>query len=421
MRNRNWIKILPLFALSAAVALSPSFSAGRLPGGREIELRLEDILIFVLGLVWVLNIILARRRAGKAPLLYPILAWLGLSLISTFTNVFLEDLASWRGFFYFLKILEFVVFYLYFFFTLKKLRSVKLIVNFWIILAVLNAAYVFYQALCFYFGAKSFWRFGEYGTAALSEWGVFPTGSFFLILFIFLFNVFIHYFLETDLSKTKKILLGVAVISPAMGVFGSCSKTSFLAFILAFLCSAFFSLLKKRSFRLYAALFLSLLLIIVIFTFIFKTVPDAYRLLDVFSPEKVFADIKNGRIGQTAQTLSDNSPGIKGWKILLGAGRGRVEEAHNQFARDFIEIGVAGTVAFLALVALIFKRALSGVLKGDSNFSVGLSSGLFTATLAMLFCSLATEPFIVVKTSEVYWIFVALAMAALTIKENYAR
>jgi len=56
---------LPLILLAAAIGLSPSFSAGEIIGGRIIEIRVEDILIVILGLVWLANFLVSGREIGK--------------------------------------------------------------------------------------------------------------------------------------------------------------------------------------------------------------------------------------------------------------------------------------------------------------------------------------------------------------------
>ena len=51
--KRNCNKNLPLIFLAIAIAFSPSFSAGVIEGGRIIEIRVEDVLIVILGLAWI--------------------------------------------------------------------------------------------------------------------------------------------------------------------------------------------------------------------------------------------------------------------------------------------------------------------------------------------------------------------------------
>ena len=76
-----------LIILAMAIALFPSFSVGELSNGKAIEIRIEDILIVVLGLIWIREII--KKKPEKPPLFWPILIWLGIGLISTLTNLLL--------------------------------------------------------------------------------------------------------------------------------------------------------------------------------------------------------------------------------------------------------------------------------------------------------------------------------------------
>ena len=54
------IKIYPLILLATAIALSPSFSEGMIECGRVIEIRIEDILIVVLELIWIANFSISK-------------------------------------------------------------------------------------------------------------------------------------------------------------------------------------------------------------------------------------------------------------------------------------------------------------------------------------------------------------------------
>jgi len=417
MLNKNWLKILPLILLAIAIALSPSFSAGNLPKGKIIEIRVEDFLILILGFIWLASLLVSRKKkVKKPPLFFPILVWLSFGFLATLTNLIFGNLEIWRGFFYFLKEIEFFFFYFYFFYHIKSINSAKLLIKVWIFLGVLNVGYVLYQIVTGFLT-------GEYGTGAICEWGVFPTGAFFLILFIFLLNIFLYYFLNLDISRFKKGFLGIVAISPIIGVFGSCSKTDFLAVLFALFLTIIFFFLRNKSFKSILTIFLILIFIVGIFIFIVKTVPRAHRLPNVFIFKKLLGNFERERVGTIndvfENALSQKTP-LSG---VFGLGKGYVREAHNQYVRNLIETGIIGTIAFLVLIFVIVKKSIYGFLKSKNRLSIGLSAGLLVATLAMLFCSFATEPFIVVKVSEVYWVFTAITMAVLVInkKEDYVK
>jgi hypothetical protein len=413
VRN-NLLKILPLILLAAAIALSPSFSAGNLPGGKIIEIRAEDFLMLILGLAWFADFLVsARRKIEKPPLFLPILFWLSIGLVSVLTNWIIGTLGLERGFFYFLKEIEFFVIYFYVFYHIKSVNSAKLIINIWVFLAALNVGYVVYQMI-------SGFQYGEYGTAAIGEWGVFPTGSFFLLLFIFLFNIFLYYFRNLNISKFKKIVLGLVVVSPTIGAIGSASRTVFAGIILAIFLTLLFSFFKKRDLKLILIYgFMLAVFLIIVFLFSLKDVPTVDRITPVLSPNELFHSFILTRWDDSIKPyyhkVFDHMPLSL---PFFGLGIGSVTECHNQFLRNFIETGVLGSVLFLILIIVVIKEAWFGFSKSRDDLSIGLSAGLLVATFLMLFFSISIEPFIVVKPSEVYWFFAAITMAVLVINER---
>lgn len=425
MNIKDLKNLIPLIILAMVIALFPSFSVGELANGKAIEIRVEDILIVVLGLVWIREII--KKKPEKPPLFWPILIWLGMGLISTLTNLLLGNLILERGFFYFLKEVEFFVLFFYVFYHLNPVRdcrannnpenqqisngvknfySVKVMTSIWIVLMAINTGYVFFQVL---FPPLK----GEYGTAALSEWGVFPTGAFFLISFVFLLNAYIYYFLKLNISYLKKGVLGLMVLSPVVGVFGTGSKAALLGLIFAFILTIGLLLFKKTSLKNILLSFLILIIISVGFGIGVKTIPRVKTMFYIFSPINMVKEFNRERIEPSWNTLKSaldkNSPVL----YIIGFGKGYVTEAHNQFVRNFVETGIIGFIAFFALIFFILKKAFKGFSESRNNLSLGLSAGLLTATLTMLFIGLTAEVFLVVKPAEVYWFLTALAIFAI--------
>ena len=342
--KKKYLEILPLFLLVSAIALSPSFSAGVIEQ-KIIEIRAEDILIVILGLIWFTNFLVSGKKELKRPPLFlPILAWLGIGLFSVLVNWILGNLTVNRGFFYFLKEIEFFVLYFYVFYCVKNTDSVKQIIKLWMLLGLINAVYVFYHIST---GVRS----GEYGAGAICEWGVFPSGAFFLILFIFLFNVFLYYyFLNLDFSKSKKLALGIATISPAIGVFGSASKTNFLALILALFLSFFFFFLKKKRIKIILLAVLILIVMTGVFLFTLQHMPVTSRLTDVLvAPSDFWSSFHRARV-VSMESEFEKVPEAPLLLAFFGYGKGYVGEAHNQYLRNFMEVGIIGSIIFFFLI-----------------------------------------------------------------------
>jgi len=414
---------LPLILVAAAIALSPSFSAGEIGEGRIIEIRIEDILLVILGILWLANFLISgRKKIEKPPLFLPILAWLGIGLFSVLVNWILGNTGISRSFFFFLKEVEFFFLYFYVFFHIKNLDAAKFFVKLWIILGFMNVGWVIYQIIRgSRFVTEFGFRSGTYGASAIGEYGPLPTGAFFLLLLIFLFNVFLYYFLNLNISKFKKGILGILIIGLVAGVFGSASKTSFVAMVLALFLTPLFLFLRKVNFKVISVFILAIVFMVTSLFFIIENFPKAKRLTATFSLEGIWENYKAGRLEVVIEPMLKESFESSVYLPVFGLGKGHyAPEAHNQYLRNFVETGVIGSLIFFILIFAVIKGAWHGFSKSHDGFAIGLSSGLLVATITLLFVSFATEAFIVVKPMEVYWFFAALTMAVLTISKKEA-
>ena len=398
--------------LAAAIALSPSFSAGEIAGGRVVEIRAEDILIVILGLVWLANFLISgRKKIEKPPLLLPILAWLGIGFFSVLTNWIFGNLDISRGFFYFLKEIEFFVIYFYVFYHIRSLDSAKFIIKIWILLGLVNVGWIIYQAF------KGIHFYGEYGPGRFGEPGAaFPSGGFFLILFIFLFNILLYYYFKLNISNLKKGILIIGIVGLSTGVFSSGSRISFLGLIFALILSFLFYSFKKGFLKPFIISVLILVFMGIIFIFVSSKVPDIKRSLNL---EYILAELTttnpDSRLSIWKNQLSEfsNYP----FAIFFGLGKSvllTTDESHSQHVRNLIESGIIGSLIFLFLIFVIIKKSWQGFLSGESPFLIGLSGGLLVSTFAMLFISITAEAFVVVRIAEIYWFFAAITMAVLS-------
>jgi O-antigen ligase len=404
--KRDCNKNLPLIFLVIAIAFSPSFSAGVIEGGRIIEIRVEDILLVILGLIWIANFLISKRdKIKKPPLLLPILAWLGIGFFSVLINWIFMNIGISRGFFYFLKEVEFFFLYFYVFYHIKNLNSAECIINLWIIVGVVNICLIIFQFITDI-------GYGSYGPSMFMERGPLPSGGSFLILFTNLFNIFLYYYSRLKLSKIKKIILLLSILSLPIGIISSGSRTSILGLILVVVLSLFFYQIKYGVVKSVFILLGLLIIIGIIFFFVSGKVPYILGL----QPEKALGsiNIRSGIWKAQIETMPENL-----FYYFFGMGKSvrlYTEESHSQYVRNFIETGIIGTIVFFILIFAILRRAFHGFLSGKGPFLIGLSSGLFISTCAMLFMSIAGEAFLVVKINEIYWFFAAITMAALSHK-----
>ncbi len=348
---KNRFKNLSLIFLVGAIALSPSFSFGTLSNERIIEIRIEDFLILALGVLWIVNFLVSgRSKLEKPPLFFPILAWLGIGFFSVLTNWIFGNLEISLGFFYLLKEIEFFFIYLYVFYHIKNLDSAKLIIKLWIFLGTVNIGYVIYQIYTVNRG-------GTYGPSAIGESGSFPTGAFFLLLFIFLFNIFLYYFLNLNISKFKKWILGVLIVGLVVGLIGTASKTNIVAMIFALLLTLPLLFLRKANLKVILIFIPIMIFLVSMFSFIIKNVPDAKRIIPIFSAETLWENYKEARLYDVIEPMLEKSfESSAAYLPVFGLGKGYVGEAHNQYLRNFIEVGITGSLIFFILIFAIIKK-----------------------------------------------------------------
>ena len=404
--RKNYKQNLSLILLVIAIAFSPSFSAGVIKGGRIIEIRVEDVLIVIFGLAWIAGFLISKKeKIKKPPLLLPILAWLGIGFFSILINWIFMNIGISRGFFYFLKEVEFFFLYFYVFYHIRNNDSVESILHFWVIVGVVSISFIVFQ---FITGT----RYGAYGPSMFMEKGPLPSGGSFLILFANLFNIFLYYYSRLKLSKIKKIILLLGILSLSIGIISSGSRTSILGLILVVVLSLFFYQFKYGVLKSIFIILGLLIIIGVIFCFVSDRVPYILNL----QPERALKsiNIRSGIWKAQLETMPENL-----FYYFFGMGKSvrlYTEESHSQYVRNFIETGLVGSLIFFFLIFVIIKKAFRGFLLRKDPLLTGLSSGLLVSTIAMLFISIAAEGFLVVKINEIYWFFVAITMAALSHK-----
>jgi len=404
--KKDYKQNLPLIFLIIAIAFSPSFSAGVIEGGRIIEIRVEDVLIVIFGLAWIASFLIFKKgKTKKPPLLLPILAWLGIGVFSILINWILMNIGVSRGFFYFLKEIEFFFLYFYIFYHIKNLNSAECIINLWIIVGVVNICLIVFQFITDI-------GYGSYGPSMFMEKGPLPSGGFFLILFANLFNVFLYYYSRLNLSKIKKIILFLCILSLSIGIISSGSRTSILGLILVVVLSMFLYSFKHGALK---SIFIVLGLIILI-GIVYFFISDKVAHISLLQPESVVdsLNVRSEIWKNQIEAMPENL-----FYYFFGMGKSVrlwTEESHSQYVRNFIETGIIGSVIFFFLIFVIIKKAFRGFLLSKAPLLIGLSSGLLVSTIAMLFISITAEAFLVVKINEVYWFFVAITMAALSNK-----
>lgn len=406
---------IPIVLLALAIGLSPSIVVGHI-AQRDVEVRLEDILMVIFGIAWIASFIRQKKtHIAKPPLCLPILAWMSIVIITTLLNSIFENVFPLRAFFYVAKELQFFFLYFYFFYHVKTLESAKGLIAMWIAVATINATWIIYQL----FMGISWGGATVYGpTAIVEQFGPLPSGGFFFLLFTNLSSIAIFYYLALRISPAKKIILGLLCVLPMIGIITSGSRTSVLVIAMVIFLTLLLYQIKRGGLK---TAFASVLLLVILGgTFLYlvssKIAVRGYPL----NPSAILLGLKSGH-GVAWRDQMNAFERRSPLYTFFGLGRGVFlahEESHSQYVRNFIETGIIGSVAFLILLGAILKRTFYTFAYAKDPLVVALASGLFISTIAMVASSVSAEIFFSVKIDEVYWSFAGLAMAVITLHEK---
>jgi hypothetical protein len=275
----------------------------------------------------------------------------------------------------------------------------------WFFFALIN---IFWLVYVFIFNIR--WSI-LYGPNIFSEpQGPFPSGGFFLLLFIFFFNLFIFYYSKLKILKIKKITILILCLLPALGTFWSGSMASTLGLFFSMSISIF--LLYKDRINLLSIFKISILgvLTFIILILSIQTLPVPQKII---SSKKIIYEYTSGSSNSRGGILKNNLKIILSSPLSLIIGVGIKGEAHSQYMRVILERGIIGLFLFFWLIWSILNISYNGFKEREDLFKKGLSAGLFIATITMLVMSIPNDPFMVVKIAEVYWFFNAITMTTI--------
>lgn len=411
MADKKKLILLFLILLIAAISLSPRFSFGLLFAKRSLDIRVEDMMLAAGLIFWLLyNLASGKSNFKVPPLFWQITAWLSFAIFSILVNLLFKKGNLELTFFYFLKEVEFFILYLFVFYLISAFNiPQKKLLKYWIFFTVINVMWLVYV-----FAFDIQWSIFYGPNSFIEPKGPFPSGGFFLILFIFFFNLFLFYWSKLNMPIGRKITFFVLSVLPIVGVVSSGSMASALGLAVSLLTSLFLFLLNRKTFTSFIKIIILGTVMMGIFFMVLSVVP----VWKIVSLKKIAYEYQSGdpesRIGILKSYLEKipNNPEV----LLIGLGV--FGEAHSQYTRVLLERGVIGLILFFWLIGSIVRISWRGFLEGDDVYKKGLCSGLISATFAMMAISIPNDAFMVVKVAQVYWFFAAMAMSAIVAKNG---
>jgi hypothetical protein len=394
-----------LILLITAISLSPRFSLGFISGTeRSIDLRVEDIILCFGLLVLLFYFLISGKYKFKLPpLFWPIITWSVFGFLSVLVSLMIGNVSFKIVLFYFLKEIEFFILYFIVYYCIlnSDFDLSKKLIKYWIFFVAVNILWLIYV---FIFNVK--WSMEPYGPNIFMEpSGPFPSGGFLLFIFIFLFNLFIFYYSQINISKWIKTLFIFLCLLIVLGIMWSGSMAATLGLFLTLPITFF---LRKISLK---AVILALLILCVLFLSVYA-LPVPKKITSI---KKIIFEYSSGSSVSRGGIFRDNLNMLNNNPINLILGVGVSGEAHSQYMRVVLERGVVGLCLFFWLMWSILKISFKGFKESKDLFAKGLCAGLFISTIAMLIMGIPNDVFMVVKPDEVFWFFAAMTLASISL------
>ena len=392
-----------LYLVLFSMLLSPEFGSGgaqRLAEGRGVVIRLEDLLLVVIGFSWLAKMAMNKELglAVKSRLNMPIVAYIGTTLLATVVGVLSGTVRTSAGWFYVLKYVEyFVVFYL----TLNNLRDRE---QAWRLMmtAFLTAGVVSLIGL-------SQIPSGQRVSAPFEgEAGEPNTFGGYLLLMM---GILAGLALETRHVHVRLWSLGLLGLMAVPFMF-TLSRASYLGVLPMLLVLAIGS--RNRRVVIVLLGFCVLLTPLLLTDLVPRVVKE--RIAYTFKPEAGQPTVRIGKVGldpSTSERLHAMGDAVRGWmrRPILGYGVTGFRFLDTQYFRSLVETGIVGFAAFLWLVGSALRSAGDslGLLRDWDDRGVVI--GFLAGTVGILVHAFGSNTFIIIRIMEPFWFFMAVVVA----------
>lgn len=385
-----------IYLIIFSMLLSPEIGLGPPTGGRAVSIRLEDLLLVLVGIAWLARVAYYKESGllRKSPLNRPIavytLAAITATVVSGWTNP-----TNWLNALLFLgKYLEYFVLY---FLVLNHIDSRKDIKNF-LTAAILTCIVVSCIGIAQIPGGNR--------VSAPFEGEVGEPNSFggYLVLMLSLAGGF---YLMTSSFIKRTYWMGFAVLL-VIPLAYTLSRSSWGAALVMLLVLFWYG---PRKSHLLAIGGLALTL------YPLLTPQQIVNRLDyTFNQPESVGQVHVGNIKldtSLSARIASWRYGLKGWarRPITGYGVAGFGFMDAQYVRVLTETGIFGFVAFCWLAISIWRMSLQRFRNATEDFTKALSLGYLAAFAAMLAHGLGANTFIIIRIMEPFWLLTALVVS----------
>jgi hypothetical protein len=393
-----------LYLLIASMLLSPEIAIGRIDGrgvgGREVSFRMDDILLVVIGVSWLVKNIIYRELAlfRETPLNRPIAVYMVICVVATLMGVLNGHVRPTSGFFFVLKYFEY---FFVFFMVVNHVRSQQQVVGLVIALLTVGLIISLYAIYQIPSGQRASAPFeGESGEPN-------TLGGY----LVFLLAVMTGLLLHVQIGPIRIVLLvlgGFAILA----LMATLSRSSYLAGAVLLMAVGMTQWRRPRV--------LTVLLVIIMLIPLLAPANVKQRVNETFFGRQYGGEIKVGNVGldlSTTERLRSWEYVFRDWvhDPILGRGITGYAWADAQYVKILGETGLAGLVAFGFIVYRLWRCARESFLSQTDPFAKGLAHGFLLGLVAMLAHGVGANTFIIIRIMEPFWLCAGLVIVLPTL------
>lgn len=396
-----------LYLLIFSMLLSPEIAIGRMQGqgvgGREISIRVDDVLLIVIGLSWLVKTIVYRELAliRESPLNRPIFYYMLVCVVATLLGVLSGRVRPMTGFFFVMKYFEY---FFVFFMVVNHVTTKQQVVRLVIALIVTGLVISLYAISQIPGGQRATAPFeGEAGEPN-------TLGGYLVFIMAIVMGFWLHV-REVPIRTGLAIFLGLLTLA----LLATLSRSSYLS-AGALLCAVAATQWRRPR---------VLVLVMVMMMLIPLLAPAnvKQRVSDTFFGRQYGGEIAVGSMAldsSTSERLRSWTYVLKEWTHypLFGRGITGYAWADAQYVKILGETGLAGLVAFGLLIVRLWKRARESFLSEQDPFCKGLAHGFLLGMVAMLVHGIGANTFIIIRIMEPFWLCAGLVMILPRLREG---
>ncbi|MBN1872456.1 MAG: hypothetical protein JW800_07790 [Candidatus Omnitrophica bacterium] len=393
-----------LVVIIISMLFSPEIIVGQ-TFRRAITLRIEDVFLFVIILAWFIRTAFTKDVADvfRTKLSVPFFLYIGICVASSvFAAVTKEELDIKNSFLSILKYLEYFLLFLMAKENIGSMRQAKVYLAVFFITAFLVGVHSNIFVSQQQQAGTEFFRAAAPMEGETSEPGT--LGGYFIFLMAISSGVLIY-----SKSNAVRGFLILLLLTMYRGFLYSLSRGSYLAFVPMVLALVHFSK-KSKVFLLWIVFTVSVLMML----FIPQMVRDrVIGTIEIVPEERgyriVWEESPQSRISSWELVLFDILP--RG--PFMGHGVGSVF-IDSQFFTTLTETGLIGFTLFVSVLIRLFKmvKEVSNMaLVQRDDFSMGITVGFLAGYIGLLFHSIGSNTFIIIRIMEPFWFMAALVVA----------